>query len=212
VSLLTDPDHRGYSNVQQAVVPELSSNSSVSFHQISPQSVLSQDNLRSQHGAVSCQKFGPSPLNLPASEEFFTPQSCRSGFEVETQEADFLLLEFRTQMSPQFPFIVIPPDATAETLCQERPMVWKAIMTAASYHNASRQEDLGWKLMEEFSQRLLLRAEKSLDLLQAVLIHISWCVTFERNSLFFIYFLISTPSDIYRWPSDNQIGTITIRL
>ncbi|KAH7390286.1 hypothetical protein BKA64DRAFT_119659 [Cadophora sp. MPI-SDFR-AT-0126] len=53
-------------------------------------------------------------------------------------------------------------------------MLWKAIMTAASYQNPLRQEALGWKLMEEFASRIMLRAEKSLDLLQALLVHLTW--------------------------------------
>ncbi|KUJ06341.1 uncharacterized protein LY89DRAFT_413077 [Mollisia scopiformis] len=95
-------------------------------------------------------------------------------FGLERQECAFLLLEFRTQMSPQFPFVVISPDATSESLLREKPMLWKAVMTAASYHKPIRQEAMGWKLMEDFSTRLLMKAEKSLDLLQALLVHLAW--------------------------------------
>lgn len=98
------------------------------------------------------------------------------GLGVDRQEAAFLLIEFRTQMAPQFPFVVIPPDSTAEGLRREKPMLWKAVMTAASYHKPIRQEAMGWKLMEEFSTRLLMKAEKSLDLLQAMLVHLAWLV------------------------------------
>jgi hypothetical protein len=55
-------------------------------------------------------------------------------------------------------------------------MLWKAILTAASCLKPSRQEAMGQELMEEFSTRLLLHGEKSLDLLQALLIHIAWLV------------------------------------
>jgi hypothetical protein len=53
-------------------------------------------------------------------------------------------------------------------------MLWRSIVVAASYHNPRRQIALGWKLMEEFSTRILLKAEKSLDLLQALLVHVAW--------------------------------------
>jgi len=55
-------------------------------------------------------------------------------------------------------------------------MPWKAILTATSCYDPSRQEEMGWELIEEFSTRLLLKAEKSLDLLQALLIHLAWLV------------------------------------
>jgi hypothetical protein len=77
-------------------------------------------------------------------------------------------------MALQFPFVVIAPDATSESLRRERPMLWRSIVVAASYHNPRRQIALGWKLMEEFSTRILLKAEKSLDLLQALLVHAAW--------------------------------------
>jgi hypothetical protein len=93
---------------------------------------------------------------------------------LQPNEAANLVLEYRTQMAPQFPFVVIPPDETPESLRLGRPMLWGAIVTAASYHDPSQQEALGWKMMEQFSTRLLVRAEKTLDLLQGLLVHLSW--------------------------------------
>lgn len=103
-----------------------------------------------------------------------TPRTNGSHFDLPNQEGAFLLLEFRTSMARQFPFVVIPPNATSESLRTERPILWKAILTAASCLKPSRQEAMGQELIEEFSTRLLLNGEKSLDLLQALLIHIAW--------------------------------------
>jgi hypothetical protein len=104
-------------------------------------------------------------------------QRAGSHFHLPNQEGAFLLLEFRTSMAHQFPFVVIPPEATSESLRTERPMLWKAVLTAASCLNPSRQEAMGRELVEELSTRLLLKAEKSLDLLQALIIHIAWLVS-----------------------------------
>ena len=79
-------------------------------------------------------------------------------------------------MAPQFAYVVIPPGTTSEDLRRDRPMLWGAIVTAASYHDPLRQEVLGWKMMEEFSERLLVKAEKSLDILQALIVHLTWYV------------------------------------
>lgn len=79
-------------------------------------------------------------------------------------------------MAPQCPYVVIPPGITSEDLRRDRPVLWGAIVTAASYHDPLRQEVLGWKMMEEFSQRLLVKAEKSLDILQALIVHLTWYV------------------------------------
>ena len=90
------------------------------------------------------------------------------------QEAEMMLLEFKTNMTQQFPFVVIPSDNTSQHLHHERPLIWKAIVVAASHENSSRQLALGDELMEDLTTRLLFKAEKSLDLLQALLVFIAW--------------------------------------
>lgn len=117
---------------------------------------------------------------LSASSRLPVPQASHlsvSPFDLPHREDAFLLLEFRTAMVPQFPFVVIPPEATSKSLRRDRPVLWKAILTAASCHNPPRQEAMGRDLMEEFTKRLLLGAEKSLDLLQALLVHLAWSVS-----------------------------------
>ena len=94
--------------------------------------------------------------------------------EPNDQEAEILLLEFKTNMTEQFPFVVIAPDSTSQSLQLEKPLLWKAIMVAASHEKFDRQLALGSKLMEDLTTRLLLRVERSLDLLQALLIFIAW--------------------------------------
>ena len=94
--------------------------------------------------------------------------------EPDNQEAEILLLEFKANMTEQFPFVVITPDSTSQSLQQEKPLLWKAIMVAASHGKSHRQLALGSKLMEDLTTRLLLKVERSLDLLQALLIFIAW--------------------------------------
>ncbi|KAL2062399.1 hypothetical protein VTL71DRAFT_6665, partial [Oculimacula yallundae] len=115
-----------------------------------------------------------APSTSPLPYDDYVARTQVYDFGITKQEASFLLLEYRTQQADQLPFVVIPPDATSDSLRRERPMLWKAVMTAASYQNALRQEALGWKLMEEFVSRIMLRAEKSLDLLQALIVHLAW--------------------------------------
>ena len=94
--------------------------------------------------------------------------------EPDDQEAELLLLEFKTNMTEQFPFVVIAPDSTSQSLQHEKPLLWKAIIVAASHEKSDRQLALGSKLMEDLTTRLLLRVERSLDVLQALLIFIAW--------------------------------------
>jgi hypothetical protein len=149
----------------------------------------------------------PAAGPIQDSQPVFSPRSTDTphytantledpfGISLSRQDAVFLLLEYRTTMSHHFPFVVIPPDATSDSLRQEKPMLWKAVMTAASYHKSIRQEAMGWKLMEEFSTRLLMKAEKSLDLLQALLVHLCWLVDSVNCSWGKADVMLATQSD-----------------
>ena len=94
--------------------------------------------------------------------------------EPDEQEAEIMLLEFKANMAEQFPFVVIQPYSTSQSLRLERPFLWKAIVVAALHGNSDRQMALGTGLMKELTTRLLFRAEKSIDLLQALLVFIAW--------------------------------------
>ncbi len=94
--------------------------------------------------------------------------------EPDEQEAETMLFEYKTNMTEQFPFVIIYPDNTSQSLRNKKPFLWKAIMVAACHENSGRQLALGAKLMEELSTRLLLKAERSLDLLQALLVFSAW--------------------------------------
>ena len=143
-------------------------------HQLRIMSPPSHATIATESATFSPHNFfaGSSSTQVPYDSYVTQPQVYN--FEFENREASFLLLEYRTQQAEQLPFVVIPPDATSQSLHRERPMLWKSIMTAASYQHPLRQEALGWKLMEEFASRVMLRAEKSLDLLQALLVHLTW--------------------------------------
>lgn len=95
-------------------------------------------------------------------------------FQPDDPEADIILLEFKKNMTEQFPFIVIPSNSTSRSLKYDRPLLWKAIMVAASHGDPTRQLTLGSELMEDLISRLLFRTERSLDLLQGLLIFIAW--------------------------------------
>ena len=147
----------------------------------SPTSVNQLHQASSLAKTRTCHQSGlGSPQDTTGTASWIEPQhpprTNGSHFDLPNQEGAFLLLEFRTSMARQFPFVVIPPNSTSEILRAERPMLWKAILTAASCLKPSRQEAMGQELIEEFSTRLLLNSEKSLDLLQALLIHIAWSV------------------------------------
>ncbi|KAG4438974.1 hypothetical protein IFR05_005546 [Cadophora sp. M221] len=182
VTLLSGPN-RGETHEEHRSSPQ---KSPATAHQPRIMSNTTDKVIDTQSSTFPLPEFTAVSSSAPRPYDTYVAQPQVYNFELENREASFLLLEYRTQQASQLPFVVIPTDATSESLRRERPMLWKAVMTAASYQNALRQEALGWKLMEEFASRILLRAERSLDLLQALLVHLTW---YHYHSVFNPQFL-----------------------
>ncbi|OAP59769.1 hypothetical protein AYL99_04771 [Fonsecaea erecta] len=85
-----------------------------------------------------------------------------------------LFSDFRTQMNQHFPFVVIPPQTTAVALRQEKPFLFRTCITAAAQADPSLLKQLADDLMRYIGERMLIKGEKSLDLLQGLLVFSSW--------------------------------------
>jgi hypothetical protein len=95
---------------------------------------------------------------------------------LSTHEADALLNEYR-QMSASFPFVIVPPNITANALHLEKPMLCLAIITAASWQNHKRQMTLDTIYRTELAHRTIISPRRTLGLVQSVLVYLSWYVT-----------------------------------
>jgi hypothetical protein len=92
---------------------------------------------------------------------------------MDLADAQRLLSSFRG-MTDVFPFVVIPPGVTAETMNRERPFLLLAIATAASSTNRPLQIALEKELLHVLSKNVLVKGRKSLDLLQGTLVYLAW--------------------------------------
>lgn len=93
-------------------------------------------------------------------------------------EADQLLDHFRAHMACLFPFVVHPPSMTSAQLRAERPLLWKATMTASLHADGLRQLFLGRELLNDIVAAAYLQPKKSYDILQALMTLIAWYVFF----------------------------------
>jgi hypothetical protein len=83
------------------------------------------------------------------------------------EEAEVLLNRFR-QMTPYFPFMVLPPNTSARDLLQDRPFLYHCIM-AVSCRSPSQQIAFGEEIMQYLGDQMLAKRAKSLDLLLGIL-------------------------------------------
>jgi hypothetical protein len=101
---------------------------------------------------------------------------------VDSVLAGSLLSSFRL-MSEFFPFVVFQTDTTAEKLHTERPITLLAILMTASWNNRSLQMTLEEQYRLELATKTIIDAQKSLDLLQSMLIYLAWYVWRRRAGL-----------------------------
>jgi hypothetical protein len=122
--------------------------------------------------AASGNNAGPlTPLGILSSNT-----SVASDLNPSVSEAAELLAHFNTHFVLVFPFIVIPVNKSASELRQERPYLYEAILTVATYHDPTRQAAMANEVLQKLTARIILNGESSLDMLQALLVFIAWLV------------------------------------
>ncbi|KFY26559.1 hypothetical protein V493_04014 [Pseudogymnoascus sp. VKM F-4281 (FW-2241)] len=99
-------------------------------------------------------------------------QLLRCGI-LTTDNANAYLLKYR-HMCEYSPFVVIPEGATIESLRQGQPFVLHAMLAVSSHDNSDLQSMLERSLRERLLKTVMIEGEKSVDLLQAIIIYLTW--------------------------------------
>ncbi|KAJ5958029.1 uncharacterized protein N7479_005179 [Penicillium vulpinum] len=87
--------------------------------------------------------------------------------------ADGFLERFRT-MSSYFPFFMVPSHATVLKMCKEQPFALVAALAAATSSEKEVQKSLGDKFRTCALHTIMVHNERSLDLLNGVLVYLAW--------------------------------------
>ena len=91
-----------------------------------------------------------------------------------TESDEALLSIYRTRLSPQFPFVVISDTLTAIELQQSRPFLARAIRMVASLRHRRSMWIQSKLLLRQISDAVFMSGEKSLDLLQSVIVFLGF--------------------------------------
>lgn len=73
-----------------------------------------------------------------------------------------------------FPFVVIPPTETLATLRHQSPFLLLAILGASQEDNSELQGILDAEVRNVVALRVVLQAERNMDLLLGLLVHVAW--------------------------------------
>jgi hypothetical protein len=118
-------------------------------------------------------------LNTPAHE--FTSSAptgltctCMATVDMEdlvpVESDETLLSIYRNQLSSLLPFVIIPAGITPRQLQATRPFLMKVIRMVASVRHLRLVRGQSSAVMEHISNAILMRSERSLDLLQGILV------------------------------------------
>jgi hypothetical protein len=73
-----------------------------------------------------------------------------------------------------FPFVIVSPQTSLAFLRRERPFLLLTILTFAAGEDPKLQRSLEIEIRESLSKRVIVNAEKSIDVLQGLLVYLAW--------------------------------------
>ena len=102
--------------------------------------------------------------------------SVTSDLDFREERAEKLLNLYREEFSVHIAVEFVSPQETAQELQATRPWLFRTVMMLACRDERSRQIEQAIQIARDFADAMLIRGEKSLDLLQALLVYNTWCV------------------------------------
>lgn len=111
-----------------------------------------------------------------ASNPGYTSEVVTSIDQISRAEGESLLADYRRMSQANFPYVIIPESCSAQALKEERPMLAQAIFIATSWRYPARQAALKANFVRELAERYFIKSERSLDLLQSLIVNFGWYV------------------------------------
>ncbi|KDN68458.1 hypothetical protein CSUB01_11855 [Colletotrichum sublineola] len=156
------------------LVPNGSSRASPPGH---PRPDLYTQNDVSLNRAIELADVGS--IKIPALYNAFMPPTCickpEPGEAPPPPDTDENLLKvYRTVMAPRFPFVLVPEDVSAASLGATRPFLMAAIRMVSSFRSMKSMRGQMYRLLNHIADYMLLRAERSFDLLLGLVVIVAW--------------------------------------
>lgn len=128
--------------------------------------------------ATATSSYEPSSI-VPLEYNDHAPPRCicrapaASSFEpVEPDEV--LLSTFMTKLSPNYPFVILRPGTSVAELRATKPFLFTVIRMLASIRHLASMRAQYYVIIKHISEQAFLRSERSLELLQGILLVLGW--------------------------------------
>ncbi|PSR82704.1 hypothetical protein BD289DRAFT_353307, partial [Coniella lustricola] len=93
---------------------------------------------------------------------------------ITAERASILFDRYNYQMAPHLPAVVFPREMTVGELRKTKPILFLAVMSAASSEFPNVQRVIVKELMQVFADKIMMTGEKSVELVQALNISVVW--------------------------------------
>ncbi|KAJ4296146.1 hypothetical protein N0V88_004850 [Collariella sp. IMI 366227] len=129
--------------------------------------------------ASSSTSVTPQPAQESSAKEQQPPDIVDRGI-ITMSTAHQLFARYTTQMCIHLPGVVFAPTMTVVDLRATKPILFLAVMAAASSEIPTLQRVLIKELMEVLAEKVIVRGNKSLELVQALQVTVIWYWPPER--------------------------------
>lgn len=122
------------------------------------------------------QYFGGLPFSMPSTTSFTIFDDLQDVIArglVTLQKAEDSVQHFRDTASNS-PFVIISPDTSIDYLRRQKPFLLLTVVAMATINNMKLQKLLDQEIRDTLGRRVFMSGEKSLDLLQGILIYLTW--------------------------------------
>ncbi|KAF4457959.1 hypothetical protein F53441_214 [Fusarium austroafricanum] len=117
--------------------------------------------------------------SIPDTYNSYAPPQCicrqNSGVAPPPPASDEELLKlYRRELQILHPFVIIPNSVTAARLKETRPFLMSSIRMVTSFRSLRSMRAQMYHLMRHIADHMLIRSERSLDLLLGIIVIIAW--------------------------------------
>lgn len=131
-----------------------------------------QDAVQKSRSTQAASKVPHFPLSIPSDTS--TTFQLIPGFSFSLEEAHSYFNIYRREFMPNYPFVIIPEDMDPRNLyATSRCLFWTIMAAVAPQSSATQQGVENW-FRQYIADRMVVKQEKNLALLQAILIHLAW--------------------------------------
>lgn len=135
------------------------------------QYLIPKDTRATKRSSVASAASTSSHTNLPAHE--YADVIDRK--ILKARAATEIFDHFTRHMAPHFPAVVFHPDTSAPEVRRTKPILFLAILSVASgISHPGIQGTLSKELMRVYADRIVLKGEKTLELIQALQVSVIW--------------------------------------